>query len=817
MKFTLSWLHQHLRTQSSVADICQKLNQIGLEVESIEQLGEELQPFLTARINSTKPHPGADRLQICDVDAGPTCQHLQVVCGAANAREGLNVVFAPVGAVIPQTGMKIKKGKIRGQVSEGMLCSLEELGQAVKSDGIAELPQGTLPGESYADFLDIDDVVIDISITPNRGDALSIRGIARDLHAAGMGQLIPWLSGTETGHFKSPITWDLQCKEACPWVLGRVIKNVHNQSSPDWIKKRLEAIGLKPINFLVDLTNYFCFDLGRPFHVFDVDKIAGKTLTIRRGQNEEFCALNGKKYKAGHNDCVISDENGVQSLGGIIGGQSTGVSENTKDVFVECALFDPIMIAQTARRLSISTDASARFERGVDLALPPSALQAFTEMVVKYGGGEPSEVVSAGHEPHWQRQTRLHFSAIKNIGGSDLSSQKAVHYLEALGFEVVRQTEHYVDVRVPSWRNDVAQKPILALKKPLGEAQEKLLRSQVAHIDGERDLLEEILRLDGLDKIHSEVLPPLHGKTVAPFNDQLKRYMGVRRFIASRGYMEIVGFSFISQKLGQFFGDIPKELQILNPIASDQALMRPTALINLLMAAQYNDDHGRPSGALFEIGPRFTQSGQETLLCGLKYGHTPRYPGKPAKLYSWLDAKEDVLESLNFVGVRPQAVKITRDVPSYYHPGRSGALSLHKGKVVAYFGELHPKIAQAIDSELRPAIFEIFLENISYTKKKKKVSLSVLQPVSRDFSFLFPDEGEIGTLLSKISQAERSLITYVKLFDIYKGEHVPQNYRSVSIAVTLQPQNKNLTDKDIEHVSEKILAKAKECGATLRV
>lgn len=819
MKFTLSWLHDHLETSATLEEICAALNRIGLEVEGVEQRGAAVAPFLTARILSAVQHPNADRLRVCRVDAGPGFNDVQVVCGAPNAREGIAVIFAPPGTYVPGLDITIKAGKIRGEASGGMLCSLRELGLGAESDGIAELPEDTFPGQSYADFAGLDDTVIEIAITPNRGDALAVYGIARDLAAAGLGKLKPFLADTVDGTFPSPIKWDDTYTEACPWVLGRTIRGVKNGPSPQWLRDKLEAIGLRSISTLVDITNLFTIDLGRPLHVFDAARIKGDTLTVCRGGNETIRALDGKDYIVTSEDCVIADGAGVQSIAGIMGGEATEVTDATTDVFVECALFDPIRIALTGRRLGINSDARYRFERGVDQAMPVMALEAATRMIMELCGGEASEVVSAGAQPHWQRTAKLRFKRVASFGGLDVPADECVTILGHLGFETTARDERSVTVAVPSWRNDVAQPVVLDPSSDIQADRCMELENAVSRIEPECDLIEEILRIKGLDQVRPVPLPTrsvVPGTALTPGRARLAR---ARRVMTARGLMETIGFSFIAYDEARKFGDAPESLRLLNPIAADLDQMRPTPVPNLLAAARRNAARGWPDLGLCEIGAAFSAEGQTTIAAGLRAGRTSRQPGVTAAPMTFAAAKADALDVLTSLGVPPDALTATPDAPGYYHPGRSGVLRQGPKNVLAHFGELHPSILQEAGFDSPVVVFEVFLDRIPEPKRRKKSApdLSPFQPVRRDFAFLAAHDVPVEAILRAAKGAERNLITGASLFDIYEGDKLPEGQKSVGIEIVIQPKDASLTDAQLEAVSEKVIAAvAKATGATLR-
>lgn len=779
MKFTLSWLREHLETHATLDDICTTLNRIGIEVEKVENKGAALEPFLTARILKADPHPNADRLQVCLVDAGPGFSSVQVVCGAPNAREGLAVIFAPPGTYVPGLNITIKKGVIRGEHSGGMLCSLQELGLGEESQGIAELPEDTFPGQSYADFAGLDDVVIEVAITPNRGDALGVRGIARDLAAAGLGTLRPWLQKTVEDKFASPLTWAITYHEACPWVLGRAVRGVRNGASPEWLRRRLESIGLRPVSALVDITNYFCFDLGRPLHVFDIKKITGSCLTIDRGHGQTLRALDGKDYVLSEKDCIIADEAGAQSIAGIMGGEATSVDENTTEVFIECALFDPVHIAMTKRRLGISSDSSYRFERGVDPALPMSALEAATCMIVDLCGGEASAVVAAGQQPYWQREASLRFNQIKHFGGLDLPPCESVAVLEKLGFEVMTCDESALRVRVPSWRNDIAQTPILSQAEGLSTEKAARVAEPVASMEAERDLIEEILRIKGIDSVPVVSLPPLpflssqESESVKRNSHQAKLF-SIRRLLSARGLTEAVSFSFVASERAARFEGTSENLRLLNPIASDLNQMRPTPLVSLIEAVRHNSARGWSDIGLFEIGPAFTsdviQQGQQTMIVGVRSGYTPRYPGVPSRAVSFDSVKADLLEVLQQWGVSLESLTTSTGAPSWYHPGRSGVLRQgKKGNIFARFGELHPALLQSDSIDVPVVAFEVLCDVLPPSKHKKKqaLKLSPFQPVKRDFTFVVAQDIPAENLIRAVREADRQLISHVRLFGVY--------------------------------------------------
>ena len=817
MKFSLSWLKTWLDTQASLDEILATLNKIGLEVEGVENKAEALKPFIIAEIIEAVPHPNADRLRACRVNAGGA--ELSVVCGAPNARTGLRVVFAPPGATIPTNGMVLKVGEIRGVKSEGMLTSARELGLGEEHDGIIELPADAPIGTSYALWAGLDEPVVEISVTPNRGDALSIRGIARDLAAAGLGTLKDFAPTPIEGTGASKIQWVNDYPEACSWVLGRTISGVKNGPSPAWLQKRLESIGLRPINMLVDITNFFTYDLGRPLHVFDIAKLTGPTLTLRHGHNtDSFAGLAGKPVQAGADDCVIADGAGAQSLAGITGSEATGCDETTQDVFIECALFDRVKIAQTGQRTGIFSDARARFERGIDSQLLPQALDAATAMVLELCGGEASKVTQAGQRPDWTRQASLRFSRLASFGGSDISAADAIASLERLGFEVLSQTTEAVTMTVPSWRNDIAQPQML--DQALGLPKLDEAAAGAALIEPEVDLLEEILRLQGLDNIKSVSLPTdslIHPPILSP--KQVRTALA-RRVLATHGLLECVTFSFADSPSCALFGEAAASLRLANPISAELDQMRPTPLVTLAQAAARNLARGISDFGLFEVGPAYAADGTQALLAaGLRIGKPPLSALVSERGFDVFDAKADALAVLERLGVPLDAITTTPGGPIYYHPGQSGALMQGPKTVLARFGTLHPTLAQKLDLPAGSVAFEVYLDTLPEPKRRKKSTpvLSALQPLRRDFAFLADESTASEAILKAAKGAERTLITNAVLFDSYKGKGVPEGKISLAVAVTLQPLEKSLTDAEIEAICAKIIADvAKKTGASLR-
>jgi phenylalanyl-tRNA synthetase beta chain len=817
MKFSLSWLRDHLQTEAPLARITDTLSAIGLEVEGVENRGETLGLFRTARIIEALPHPNADRLRACRVDVG-TGEAISVVCGAPNARTGLHVVFAPPGAVIPANGMTLKVGEIRGVTSAGMLVSARELALGEDHDGIIELPEGTPVGTPYAEWAGLDDPVIEIGVTPNRGDALSVRGIARDLAACGLGTLKPWAPEAVPAAFETPIGWAIDWAEACPWVLGRSISGVRNGPSPDWLQRRLVSIGLRPISALVDITNFFTFALGRPLHVFDADRIAGATLRLRRGAGDQFTALNGRELTAGPDDLVIADDSGAVSLAGIMGGAATGTSEATTHVFLECAIFDPVCIARTGRRLQVQSDARQRFERGVDQALPPLAIEAATRMILDLCGGSAGSVVSAGAEPAWRRQASLRFERVAGLGGLVLAQDSTVGILERLGFSPLARTQSAVRVAVPPWRNDVAGSPALDQAPRLGETRAENAAAGAAQIEPECDLVEEVLRIAGLDHVPAVSLPRVAPVPAPSLSPRQARTALARRMLAARGLAECVTYSFMAQSEAAEFGAAPASLMLNNPIAADLDQMRPTPLATLAQAAARNAARAIGEISLFEIGPGYAQEGQALIAAGLRAGGRRHWQPQPP-LADAFAAKADLWAALAALGVPIDALSITPDAPCHYHPGQSGVVRQGPKIVLARFGALHPALIARLGLPAASCGFEVFLDSVADPKRRRRAppELPPLQPVSRDFAFIVSAATQAEAVLRAARAANRALITRVTLFDNYEGKNVPQGTKSVGIEVVFQPKENTLTYQELEAESAKVVdSVAKSTGAQLR-
>jgi phenylalanyl-tRNA synthetase beta chain len=809
MKFTLSWLKDHLETTASINEIAEKLTAIGLEVESISNPAEALKSFTVAHILAAEQHPQADKLRVCKVasDAG----ELQIVCGALNARAGLYVALAKEGAFIPRDGFVIKKTSIRGVESNGMLCSADELQLGGDSEGIIELPESKI-GTPIAEVLGLNDPVIDIAITPNRADCLGVRGVARDLAAAGLGTLKPLapISSAAAGT-ASPIGINIETA-SCQQFVGIYMSGVKNTPSPKWLAQRLEAIGQKPISALVDITNYFTFDLGRPLHVYDADKLKGH-LTVRGASaGEPLHALNDKHYELADDMCVIADERGAVALGGVIGGMATGCDLSTHNVLLEVALFDPAHVAANGRALQIESDARYRFERGLDVAFLEEGARRAAAMIQSLCGGVASKPVMAGKTPDWKRAIAFNAARVQTLGGVDVDSKKCQEILTSLGFNVIpnAQAEGSKDSS-PMARNDN-----FSVIPP----------SWRADVEGEADLVEEILRIYGYEHIPLSPLPAASVKTSAVRTPAQRRVLAARRAAVMLGYYETCHYSFISEKQAAMFGGQKPELVLQNPISADLSVMRPNLLPHLLESAKKNISRGLHDLALFELGLTFqdtSEKGQQMVLGALRTGRKQDYAygaqfQEKREALSAYDAKREALFVLSQLGV--MKADIVANAPAWYHPGRSGALTLGGKIILGYFGELHPALLGAYDISEPVVAFEMFLGAIPESRAKGKtkpaLKLSDFPAVERDFAFIVDAKVSAGEIEKAIRSAEKQLITEVQLFDVYSGKGVDSGKKSVAIRVTLQSFERTLTEDDIAAASRQILQAAGKFGGVLR-
>jgi len=797
MKFTLSWLGDHLDTSASLKDIVETLTRIGLEVESVEDPSQKYDGFVVARVIEARPHPNADRLKVCMVDAGG--DPVQVVCGAPNARTGMKSVFSPVGTYIPGKNMALARGVIRGVESNGMLCSAFELELSSDHEGIIELPDDAQVGVAYARWAGLDDPVIDVALTPNRPDATGVAGIARDLAAAGLGVLRTQPPRSVEGAFDCPtkarLNFAPQDAHLCPAFALRLVRGVKNGPSPEWMQKRLRAIGLRPISTLVDITNYVTFDRGRPLHVFDYAKVEGDLVIRRARAGESVLALDGKTYELDESMVIIADANGVESIAGIMGGEHSGCDETTRDVLIESALWDPNNIAHTGRKLGIVTDARYRFERGVDPDFCAPGCDLATNLVMDLCGGEPSRMIVAGDPSAPSRIIEFPYSEVKRLIGVDIPREEGEAILKRLGFGVENGA-----VRAPSWRPDVQVKA---------------------------DLVEQIVRIAGIDRVQMEPLPR-SDEVVAPpvLTPVQKRVRLARRTLAALGLKEAITWSFISKEAAELFGGGQPSLALANPIASDLSDMRPSLAPGLVTAAERNARRGLCDVALFEVGQIFLGSGdddQRIAAAGVRRGRAKASGG--GRHWSGgggvdaFDAKHDAMALLSALGVA-NAVQVVPGGLSFLHPGRSAALRIGP-KTIGWFGELHPSALEALDAEGPIVGFEIVLDSLPLPRAKgttkPKLERSDFMPVERDLAFLVEKSVRAGDIIKAAQSAERVLVSEIGVFDVYQGEGLPEGSKSVAISVTLQPRERTLTDSEIEAAMAKIVAEvAKKTGATLR-
>ena len=797
MKFTLSWLKEHLDTNADVQVIADKLTSIGLEVESIEDAGARLKDFTVAKIVSAEKHPNADKLRLCMVDTGDK-EPLQIVCGAPNARAGIKVVLARPGTVIPVTGEALKIGTIRGVESRGMMCSARELLLGEDHDGIIELTSEAVIGAPAAPALGLTDPVIDVSITPNRGDATSVYGIARDLAAAGLGTLKTRKIEPVAGKFPNPkkITLDFkpEDKNACPIFAGRLIRNVKNGPSPQWVQDRLKAVGMKSISALVDATNLIAQDRGRPLHVFDADKLSGNLHARMANDHEQVLALDGKTYVLDRETVVIADDSFARGIAGVMGGEDTGCSLETKNVFIESAWFDPVRVARAGRKLGIISDARYRFERGVDPQSVLPGIELCTKLILEWCGGEPSEVTVAGELPPNHKHIDFDPRLVESLGGIQIDTDESIRILSRLGFTVLEHGD-ILHVTPPSFRRD---------------------------IDGPADLVEEIVRIHGLTGVPSVPLDRDRAVAKPVLTSAQRRARAVRRTLAARGFNECVSFSFIARERASLFGGGDEARQLSNPIASDLDALRPSPLPSLLAAAARNTARGLTDFNLFEIGPAF-QSGmpeaQTNNAAGIIVGAGIRdwsKSGHPADVF---DAKAALFAGLEAAMGGAMTAPVTAGGPAWFHPGRSGTIALGP-KQIGWFGELHPKILAAFDLKVSVAAFEINLDAVPEPKSRKNRALfspSPYQAIERDFAFVVDTKVAAGDIVRAAKGADRALIESVSVFDVYAGKGMAEGKKSIAIAVRIQPKDKTLTEAEIEALAQKLIAAViKTTGASLR-
>ena len=798
MKFSLSWLKEHLDTDADIHAVADCLNRIGLEVEGIENPADALSAFRVARVLSAAPHPQADKLQVLSVDAGG--EPLQVVCGAPNARAGMLGVFGPAGAVVPANGMVLKVAAIRGVESNGMMCSIAELELGDDHDGIIELSEDAPVGQVYADWAGLDDPVIDVSITPNRQDCMGVRGIARDLAAAGLGTLRP------LGEvYKIDLTVPLEGSDAapvvrtddaagCPAFCAQSVSGVRNGDSPEWMRSKLKAIGQKPISLLVDITNFVSIDLGRPLHVYDRDKLNGALVARKAVDGEQMVALNGKTYALDASMTVIADDAMVHDIGGIMGGEHSGVSEGTTDVLIECAFFDPEHIARTGQKLALTSDARQRFERGVDPAFLDDGLAIATKLVLDHAGGTASAIARSGQAPVAPRNISYDTDYCRRLGGIDVRQDEQRHILERLGFSVTSDWS----VGVPSWRRDV---------------------------DGPADIVEEVVRMVGLDNVVSVPLPRADGVATPTATPAQSLERKVRRAAAARGLNEAINWSFLPQKAAEAFGG--GDWSLANPISEDMKVMRPSLLPGLLSAAQRNMDRGASCVRLFEIGRRYFAgtdgASDERVTAGIVLAgerSARNWASGKAVRFDAFDAKAEAIALLKAAGVANDNLLVMDDAGAHYHPGQSATLRMGPKNILAAFGTLHPATAKAFDLDGNVVAAEIFLDAIPLKKAagfmRPAFTPPALQAVTRDFAFLVAVDTPANDLIRSIKGCDKDNIVAVRLFDRFGGQGVPEGQVSLAVEVTLQPSDKSYSDDDLKTISDKVIAAATKLGAVLR-
>ena len=800
MKITFDWLQDHLKTNFKEKHLLEQLTNIGLEVESVGSLSADNETFKIAKIIKTEKHPNADRLKVCDVDVGEK-EFKKVVCGAANAREGLITIYAPPGATIPKTKTKLLVAKIRGVTSYGMLCSESELNLSDESDGITELSTKFEKSIGKNFFSKSKSNLIDLSITPNRPDCLGFRGIARDLAASGFGKLLE----LKEKKIKSTTKQTLKIKinkeknQGCTAFGSCLITNVKNIESPQWLKNKLISVGQKPISAIVDITNYVMLDINRPLHAYDADKIEKSIIVRNSNSGEKFTALDNKEYKLEKDMCVISDQKGVLGLGGIIGGTRSGTELDTKNILLESAYFEPRSIRNTSKKLNLDTDAKFRFERGIDPSSIEQGLNKAASLIKEICGGEISKIDIQKTETHKAQIVKFDTNLFEKISGFKISAKEMIKILGDLGFKCKKEKK-YLRLTVPSWRPDISQ---------------------------EIDIVEELVRISGFDKI--KTIAPIKERTKSTLTQTQKLFHFLQRAIASKGYLEAITWSFTDSNYNDYFKQTKKEIKIINPISSELGVLRNSIFSNLIMYISKNLDRGFKDLSIFEIGPVFFGSSpgeQTTVVCGLS-------AGKKSRL-SWIDkernadvfdVKRDVVQTLIEAGYNSDKFFIDDKTPNYYHPGKSGRIFLNKDKdkVAAYFGEIHPNILKKLNIKTDALIgFEIFLEHLNFSKKtlndqKSKFTTSDFQKSERDFAFVVNRDVKAQDLINAISSVDQKLISNIKVFDVYEGENIPDNQKSIAISVTIQSNEKTLNDNDLEKINNLIIETVEnKTGAKIR-
>ena len=799
MIITLSWLKDHLVTNANLGKIIDKLTDIGLEVEGIKESQSELSDFKIAKVLKAEKHPNADKLKLCEVSLGNSNTY-KVVCGAANARDGLITVYAPPGTIIPKTKMKLKVAKIRGVESHGMLCSESELNISDESDGIVELKNRSKDiGKNF--FKSKGEKSIDLSITPNRPDCLGVRGIARDLASTGLGKLSNLKKIKFKQNFSQPMKISItkEKNQGCMSFGACYIRNIKNKESPEWLKEKIISLGLKPISAVVDITNYVMLDLNRPLHAYDANKI-DKEIIVRNSRPEEsFEALDGKKYKLKNNMCVISDKSGALGLGGIIGGTRSGTEFETTNILLESAYFYPSSVRKTANSLDIDTDAKYRFERGIDPNSIKEGLELATGLIIKICGGEASKFSLVGKTNIKKRIIEIDSNKFKKVIGIPISPSETKKILNSLGFKTKVSKKNF-KIEIPSWRPDVKQ---------------------------DIDIIEELIRIKGFDKI--SLIHPERKRSRETLNFKQKLFHLSQRAVASKGYLEAVTWSFTDSRIDKQFSQGKKEIEITNPISSDLNVLRRSIFSNLIIYLKKNQDRGYPDISLFEIGPTFSGNKpgeQQIVLGGLKCGVANRKSwDSKARDIDVFDVKADAIKTLVELGINEDDLFISNNTQDYYNPGRSGSVNLKSlnGPQLAFFGEIHPGIVSNLDfKEGNVCGFEIFLKNIPEPKKKYRLnkrnySVSEFQKSERDFAFVIDKNYKAGDVEKIISEADKNLIKKVLIFDVFEGGNMPEGKKSIAVNVTIQSMEKTLSEKDLNEVSQKIINLVKtKTGGTIR-
>jgi len=801
MKFTLNWLKDHLDTDATLTEVSERLTMLGLEVEGIEDRAKGLEDFVIGEVLTAEKHPDADKLQVLTVNNGS--ETLQVVCGAPNAKKGLKGVFGGDGMYVPGIDFKLKPATIRGVDSNGMMLSEREMGLSDEHTGIIELDADVQVGARAIDVMGLNDPVIEIAITPNRGDCLGVRGIARDLAASGLGKMKPLGIEAIKGTFESPIDVRLDfpegAEDACSQFAGRMVRGVKNGPSPKWLQDRLNAIGLRPISALVDITNYSTFDLGRPLHVFDADKVSGNITARLAKAGEKILALDGKEYELDEEMCVIADDNAAEAIAGVMGGEESGCGDDTVNVFIESAIFDPVRTAVTGRKLNVMSDARYRFERGIDNNLAIDGCENATRLIMDLCGGEPSNTIVAGDGPKWQRSITFRPAHVQALTGVEVDEAEMERIITVLGFTVKKPSAETWTVHVPAWRGDMVDEPCVV--------------EEIVRVNGYHNIPH--VSLGRPDSLPSSALTPL-----------MQKRRKVRRTLAARGLVEAVTYSFLPSAHAGLFGEVPDTMRLSNPISADLDVMRPSILPNLIAAIGRNDAHGHTDGALFEVGPQFAGDAvadQTVVASGVRSGlFDPRNWMGDKRQADVFDAKADAIAALKAAGAPVDNLQVFEGGPSWYHPGRSGTLRLGPKTVLANFGEVHPGVLKKMDVKGPIAAFEVFLDNLPKQKQKASQSrpllkISSFQPVDRDFAFVVDANVDVQKIVRAATGADKALINSVRVFDIYEGANLGEGKKSVAIEVTLQPFDKTLTDDDIEAVTAKVKAAVlKTTGGELR-